>query len=83
MVFTSFISSPQQKRAIGWPGSYLGSSPAVMVQGKTEVAHPSITDFSVMRKTSPKATNTFKPLRTCGAKSHIRFTSNSGHVRRN
>jgi hypothetical protein len=30
MVLISFIGSPQQKRAIGCPGSYLGCSAAVM-----------------------------------------------------
>jgi hypothetical protein len=32
MDLISFIGSPQQKRAIGWPGSYLGSSAAAIKQ---------------------------------------------------
>ena len=39
MVLISFISSPQQKRAIGCPGSYLCCSAAVMPWSKTKVIH--------------------------------------------
>ena len=39
IVLISFISSPQQKRAIGCPGSYLCCSAAVMLWSKTKVMH--------------------------------------------
>jgi len=37
MVLISLIGSPQQKRSIGCPGSYLGCSVSAMLESKTKV----------------------------------------------
>jgi hypothetical protein len=78
MVLISLIGSPQQKRSIGCPGSYLGCSVAAMLKSKTKVYMLSIRMYEPSSKgTTLKSKRGTIPNRyrkgpvPCAQKEHI------------